>query len=108
MEEGGNTRDEANTNSSYFQELEKGDVIAMKGYKSRMVNPIAGRYCLVSIYARSAEIHEPSAIRMNTRFVSLTPQSTSNQAQRTTRETTARLFWTSRIIKMTLANVIIT
>ena len=32
MEEDGNARDEANTNSSIFQELEKGDVIAMKGY----------------------------------------------------------------------------
>lgn len=32
MEEDGNARDEANTNSAIFQELEKGDVIAMKGY----------------------------------------------------------------------------
>lgn len=32
MEENGNARDEANTNSAIFQELEKGDVIAMKGY----------------------------------------------------------------------------
>lgn len=32
MEEDGNARDEANTNSAIFQGLEKGDVIAMKGY----------------------------------------------------------------------------
>lgn len=32
LEEDGNARDEANTNSAIFQELEKGDVIAMKGY----------------------------------------------------------------------------
>ena len=32
MEEDGNARDEANTNSAIFQELEKGDVISMKGY----------------------------------------------------------------------------
>lgn len=32
MEEDGNARDEANTNSAIFQELEKGDVVAMKGY----------------------------------------------------------------------------
>lgn len=32
MEEDGNARDEANTDSAIFQELEKGDVIAMKGY----------------------------------------------------------------------------
>lgn len=32
MEEDGNARDEANTNSAIFQELEKGDVIAMRGY----------------------------------------------------------------------------
>ena len=32
MEEDGNAREEANTNSAIFQELEKGDVIAMKGY----------------------------------------------------------------------------
>ena len=32
LEEDGNARDEANTDSAIFQELEKGDVIAMKGY----------------------------------------------------------------------------
>lgn len=32
MEEDGNARDEASTDSAIFQELEKGDVIAMKGY----------------------------------------------------------------------------
>lgn len=32
LEEDGNARDEANTNSAIFQELEKGDVVAMKGY----------------------------------------------------------------------------
>lgn len=32
LEEDGNARDEANTNSAIFQELEKGDVISMKGY----------------------------------------------------------------------------
>ena len=32
LEEDGNARDEANTNSAIFQELEKGDVITMKGY----------------------------------------------------------------------------
>ena len=41
MEEGGNARDEANTNSAIFQELEKGDVIAMKGYVTNG-QPIAG------------------------------------------------------------------
>jgi hypothetical protein len=32
LEEDGNARDEANTDSAIFQELEKGDVISMKGY----------------------------------------------------------------------------
>ena len=32
LEEDGNARDEANTDSAIFQELEKGDVVAMKGY----------------------------------------------------------------------------
>ncbi len=41
MEEDGNARDEANTNSAIFQELEKGDVIAMKGYVTNG-QPIAG------------------------------------------------------------------
>ena len=41
MEEGGNARDEANTDSAIFQELEKGDVIAMKGYVTNG-QPIAG------------------------------------------------------------------
>lgn len=41
MEEDGNARDEANTNSAIFQELEKGDVIAMKGYVANG-QPIAG------------------------------------------------------------------
>jgi hypothetical protein len=41
MEEDGNARDEANTNSAIFQELEKGDVIAMKGYITNG-QPIAG------------------------------------------------------------------
>lgn len=41
MEEDGNARDEANTNSVIFQELEKGDVIAMKGYVTNG-QPIAG------------------------------------------------------------------
>lgn len=41
MEEDGNARDEANTNSAVFQELEKGDVIAMKGYVTNG-QPIAG------------------------------------------------------------------
>lgn len=41
MEEDGNARDEANTNSAIFQELEKGDVIAMKGYVTNG-QPVAG------------------------------------------------------------------
>lgn len=41
MEEDGNARDEANTNSAIFQELEKGDVITMKGYVTNG-QPIAG------------------------------------------------------------------
>lgn len=41
MEEDGNARDEANTSSAIFQELEKGDVIAMKGYVTNG-QPIAG------------------------------------------------------------------
>lgn len=41
MEEGGNAREEANTNSAIFQELEKGDVIAMKGYVTNG-QPVAG------------------------------------------------------------------
>ena len=41
MEEDGNARDEANTNSAIFQELEKGDVISMKGYVTNG-QPIAG------------------------------------------------------------------
>lgn len=41
MEEDGNARDEANTDSAIFQELEKGDVIAMKGYVTNG-QPIAG------------------------------------------------------------------
>lgn len=41
LEEDGNARDEANTNSAIFQELEKGDVIAMKGYVTNG-QPIAG------------------------------------------------------------------
>lgn len=41
LEEDGNARDEANTNSAIFQELEKGDVIAMKGYITNG-QPIAG------------------------------------------------------------------
>lgn len=41
MEEDGNARDEANTDSAIFQELEKGDVIAMKGYITNG-QPIAG------------------------------------------------------------------
>lgn len=41
MEEDGNARDEANTNSAIFQELEKGDVIAMKGYITNG-QPVAG------------------------------------------------------------------
>lgn len=41
MEEDGNARDEANTDSAVFQELEKGDVIAMKGYVTNG-QPIAG------------------------------------------------------------------
>nr|DAK93953.1 MAG TPA: muramidase [Caudoviricetes sp.] len=41
MEEDGNARDEANTNSAVFQELEKGDVIAMKGYVTNG-QPVAG------------------------------------------------------------------
>ena len=41
MEEDGNARDEASTNSAIFQELEKGDVIAMKGYVTNG-QPIAG------------------------------------------------------------------
>ena len=41
MEEDGNARDEANTNSAIFQELEKGDVIAMKGYVTNG-QPITG------------------------------------------------------------------
>lgn len=41
MEEDGNARDEANTNSAIFQELEKGDIIAMKGYVTNG-QPIAG------------------------------------------------------------------
>lgn len=32
LEEDGNARDEANTDSAIFQELEKGDVVSMKGY----------------------------------------------------------------------------
>ncbi len=41
LEEDGNARDEANTNSAIFQELEKGDVISMKGYVTNG-QPIAG------------------------------------------------------------------
>ena len=41
LEEDGNARDEANTNSAIFQELEKGDVIAMKGYVTNG-QPVAG------------------------------------------------------------------
>nr|DAX80840.1 MAG TPA: hypothetical protein [Caudoviricetes sp.] len=41
MEEDGNARDEANTNSAIFQELEKGDVVSMKGYVTNG-QPIAG------------------------------------------------------------------
>jgi hypothetical protein len=41
MEEDGNARDEANTDSAIFQELKKGDVIAMKGYVTNG-QPIAG------------------------------------------------------------------
>lgn len=41
MEEDGNARDEANTNSAIFQELEKGDVISMKGYVTNG-QPVAG------------------------------------------------------------------
>lgn len=41
MEEDGNARDEANTNSAIFQELEKGDIIAMKGYVTNG-QPISG------------------------------------------------------------------
>ena len=41
LEEDGNARDEANTDSAIFQELEKGDVIAMKGYVTNG-QPIAG------------------------------------------------------------------
>lgn len=41
MEEDGNARDEANTDSAIFQELEKGDVISMKGYVTNG-QPIAG------------------------------------------------------------------
>lgn len=41
MEEDGNARDEANTDSAIFQELEKGDVIAMKGYVTNG-QPVAG------------------------------------------------------------------
>ena len=41
MEEDGNARDEANTDSAIFQELEKGDVIAMKGYVTNG-QPITG------------------------------------------------------------------
>lgn len=41
MEEDGNARDEANTNSAIFQELEKGDVVAMKGYVTNG-QPISG------------------------------------------------------------------
>lgn len=41
MEEDGNARDEANTNSAIFQELEKGDVVAMKGYVTNG-QPVAG------------------------------------------------------------------
>lgn len=41
MEEDGNARDEANTDSAVFQELEKGDVISMKGYVTNG-QPIAG------------------------------------------------------------------
>lgn len=41
LEEDGNARDEANTNSAIFQELEKGDVISMKGYVTNG-QPVAG------------------------------------------------------------------
>lgn len=41
LEEDGNARDEANTDSAIFQELEKGDVVAMKGYVTNG-QPIAG------------------------------------------------------------------
>lgn len=41
MEEDGNAREEANTDSAIFQELEKGDVVAMKGYVTNG-QPIAG------------------------------------------------------------------
>lgn len=41
LEEDGNARDEANTDSAIFQELEKGDVIAMKGYITNG-QPVAG------------------------------------------------------------------
>lgn len=41
LEEDGNARDEANTDSAIFQELEKGDVVAMKGYVTNG-QPVAG------------------------------------------------------------------
>ncbi len=62
MEEDGNARDEVNTNSAIFQELEKGDVIAMKGYVMNG-QPIAGDTVWRSHRSRKRQIHEPSAIR---------------------------------------------
>lgn len=77
MEEDGNARDEANTNSAIFQELEKGDVISMKGYVTNgqsvagdtvwYVTARSGKYMSRQLF-EDKDLHD---------LPDLTPQSTS-------------------------------
>ncbi len=83
-----------------------GDVIAMK-VTSRMVNlSLEILFGMLPLEAANTWAVSYSRIKDSTRFVDLTPQSVplNLKTRRTTRKTTARLFWTSQITAYAIVN----